>query len=376
VTARAPRPQAVPDLAAVVDRLAGGRFERIGEVHRDAVDYDAFLAGRTVARVRGTAVRDGVAVPWSLIEKQTQGRPTASEYLYANAAREFAAYRSGLLDDLAPGLRAPQLLAADEREDGRLTLWVEDVGPDTRKASSPEQVVVAARHLGRLAGRWVGRAPDLPWLFRGWMERHSQPHAIAEGLRVVRRARGDRQIAERLGGRLEQAEGVIRLQDEYGRVLRARRETLCHHDAVAANVFAHEGDGGPETILIDWESVGPGPVGADLASLLFGSARRGDLSATLLPGLMRRAVAAYADGVTEMGAQIRRHELRLAFHASISLRWTLVRDVIRVLDGTSVARRGSAPRETPDDALDELVALVGILLDSAAETRRLTSVFG
>jgi hypothetical protein len=360
-------------LPTAVGRLVAGSPTRIGEVDREPLDYDAFLAGRTLVRVRGTAVVAGRTVQWSLIEKATEGPAIASEYLYDNAVREFAAYRSGLLDDLAPGVLAPQLLAAAEEPEGRLVLWIEDLTGRARDPLSRDEVLRAARHLGRLAGRWIGRMPEHPWLFRGWIERHMQPQAIQEGLEVVRAARGRPEIESPLSGRLDEAIGLIESQNAVRSVLERLAPTLCHHEAVAANVFARERDGSPETVLIDWESIGHGPAGADLASLLFSSPRRGDFSARLLPELIPASLSAYEQGIAEMGASIDPDEVRLGLYASISLRWTLVRDVIGLLGDPRRARRGSAPHETSDEALAELVALVPILLDSAAEARRLMS---
>ena len=359
------------DVTRAVGRLLGDAVTDVVEVRRDPLDYDAFLAGRTLARLSGTAGVDGRTLTWSLIEKRTEGPALASAYQYDNGAREFAAYRSGLLTDLAPGLRAPALLGAKEEEDGALTLWIEDAGP--RAPLSEDDIVRASRHLGRFAGRWLGRVPAHPWLFRGWIDRHSQPHAIADGLAVVRAAQWGPDIEARIGGRLDEAARLIESQDEIGAVLEGLPQTLCHHDAVAANVFAGMRKGEPETVLIDWESVGPGSIGADLASLLFASPRRGDFSAGLLPALMPDALDAYEQGIAEMGASVAPADVRLGLHASLSLRWTLVRDIVLILEGGGVARRGSAPHETSDDALEELLALVPLLLDSAVETRRLRS---
>jgi hypothetical protein len=360
-----------PDLGAVVARLTGRRVNRIGEVLREPLQYDAFLAGRTLVRVRGTADADGRSTEWSFVEKSTDGPATASPYLYSNGQREVAAYRSGLLADLAPGLRAPQLLALDEGADGRLRLWLEDLAPMGRPPLTRDDVLRTARRLGRLAGRWIGRVPDDAWLFRGWIDRHGQPEAVAEGLAIVGGGRGDPSIDTAVGARVDEARRLISSQREYAAALARLTPTLCHHDAVAANVFPREDVGVRETVLIDWESVGPGPVGADLASLLFSSARRGDFSAGWLPELMPAALEAYRQGLADVGADVADEEVTLGVHASIALRWTLVRDVVRAMTQRSVVFRGSAPHETPDQALAELAALVPVLLDSAAAARRL-----
>lgn len=358
-------------LRSVVGRLVGAPVGEIGDVRREPLIYDAFLAGRTLVRLRGTVVVEGRVVRWSVIEKRTDGLGTASSYLVDNAVREAAAYRSGLLTDLASGLCAPQLLGIDEAADGRLVLWLEDLAPDGRAPLARDELLQVARHLGRLAGRWISRVPDHPWLFRGWIERHSQPHAAADGLKVVTDASEDREVSDRMAGRLAEAVRLIEGQDRVGSILERLPATLCHHDAVAANVFARRREGEPESVLIDWESVGPGPVGADLASLLFSSARRGDFPSAWLSDLFPAALGAYRHGLSDVSAAIDADEVALGVHASVALRWTLVRDVVRALREHTTVFRGSAPHETAEQALTELIALVSVLLDSAAEADRL-----
>lgn len=363
--------RAGPQLDAAVRRIVGADELRIERVERRALEYDAFLAGREIARVEGTARVGTRTVPWSFIEKRTEGPAVASAYLYDNARREIEAYRSGLLDDLAPDLEAPRLLAAAEESDDSLTLWIEDLEATARRLTSRDDILTAARHLGQLSGRWLGRVPAQDWLFDGWIERHSQPEAMRDAVALVNEAMGVPTVQARLGRGLDEVATLIADQGTFAAALRRLPVTLCHHDAVAANVFRRETADGAETLLIDWESVGPGPAGADLASLLFASPRRGDFPARLLETLIDEAAADYADGVREGGGSVDPRELRLGLHASIALRWALARDVIAILAGGGTARRGSAPRESADEALSDLLRLVPVLLDSAAEARSL-----
>ncbi|MDQ2689771.1 MAG: aminoglycoside phosphotransferase family protein [Chloroflexota bacterium] len=356
------------DLDTAVGAIVGTPVTRILELHREPLDYDAFLAGRSVVRVGGVAATADGRIPFSFIEKVTEGPATASAYLYDNGVREFSAYRSGLLDDLAPTILAPRLLGSERAADGRLTLWLEEVH---RSAPPAEVLTVAARHLGALAGRWLGGVPDHPWLFRGWIDRHRQPEAMRDGLAILTAARGDADVDRSLRGRLEEAIDLVRAQDTLQEVLVSLPQTLCHHDAVASNVFHRERGGRSETVLIDWESVGPGPIGADLASLLFSSARRGDIAGTAVAELLPGALDAYRVGLTDAGAQVDRPLVELGLHASIALRWTLARDIVRVLRGPGTIFRGSAPNESPAEAMEELLALASVLLDSAARTREL-----
>ncbi|THG29256.1 aminoglycoside phosphotransferase family protein [Naasia lichenicola] len=305
-------------------------------MQREPLDYDAFLAHRTVSRLR---TENG-----AVIEKVTAGRDLASPYLSDNAEREHAAYTSGLLADLGP-IRAPRLIEARRDPDGSVTLLLEEVAHEGGRPLGADALVAAAHDLGGMAARFLDDVPDLPWLFSGWIDRHSQPGAWAEGIEVLARTGSP---ALRLIG----AQGDVR------EILEGLPITLCHHDAVGANVLRSAG----RTVLIDWESVGPGPVGADLASLLEASARRGDASAHVVRRILPDTVEAYAAG---LGGRVSTLDVQTGLDAAICLRWKLARDVAVTVETGEPARRGSAPQESPETALDELRTATVILLEAA-----------
>jgi hypothetical protein len=140
--------------------------------------------------------------------------------------REPIAYRSGLLDGLAPAC-----LACVEREDGTVALWLEDVGTSTEEWS-PERLGEAAFRLGLaqapLCGRPADRAVALPRLAA------LVPAAATSADR--RRRRG----GPRAGG------------DEWTTLARldAAPQTLCHHDFHPGNVLGE--------LVIDWAYCGLG----------------------------------------------------------------------------------------------------------------------
>jgi len=344
---------------AVAD-LLGRPVAALVDVRREPLEYDAFLAHRSVARIRGTAVVDGGArVSWSLVEKRTEGPRLAVPYLVANGARELAAYRSGLLDGLPPGIRAPRAHGTRRDADGGVTLWLEEVRHAAPRPLDPSTLLDAAEALGLVAGRWLGRPPEDPWLFTGWIDRHAQPEAAASAARTLA-APGPRATAL-LGERIPAAARLLAGQDRVRAALEALPRTLCHHDATGANVFA-DGDG---IVLIDWESVGPGPVGADLASLLFSSVRRGDASVADVAAVLDAAVARYAEGIRAAGGSAPPDTVRRGLDAAIALRWRLAADLVAALDAGSAMRRGSLPDEPPERAQAELTALLDLLLAAA-----------
>lgn len=352
-------------LLGAVEKLVGHPVDALDHVQRTPLEYDAFLAHRDVERISGTATGRGTRQRWSLIEKRTAGPWLAVPYLTDNAVREFDAYTSGLLDDLAPGIRAPCVYDAVIGPDGAIVLRLEDVSHEGARPLDAETVLAASEDLGRLAGRWHGRVPDEPWLFRGWIDRHSQPEAMRDGLAVLHRRHPD--VVARLGSRLGSAERLVARQSRVRDVLEGLPQTLCHHDAVGANVFRSSGCGASiDTVLIDWESVGPGAVGADLASLLFSSVRRGDVGASVVIPLLDEAVDAYAQGASEQDRSLSRTTVRLGFDASVALRWKLVADVARGIERDEPARRGSVPEEPAETATAELIALCDVLSTCAA----------
>ncbi|RIJ44297.1 hypothetical protein DZG00_16025, partial [Clavibacter lycopersici] len=165
----------------------------------------------------------------------------------------------------------------------------------------------------------------------------------------------------RLGARIPAAARLLAGQDRVRAALETLPTTLCHHDATGANVF-RDATG---IVLIDWESVGPGPVGADLASLLCSSVRRGDASAADVAAVRDDAVDRYARGIRSAGSDVPTDVVRLGLDASTALRWKLAADLVAALDAGSAPRRGSLPDEPAESAAAELVALLDLVLEAA-----------
>ncbi len=152
-------------------------------------------------------------------------------------------------------------------------------------------------------------------------------------------------------------------------------QTLCHHDAARSNLIARlRDDGATDVVAIDWESIGPGPPGADIAALVSGSLRKGDLPATRAAELDEAVMSAYFDGLHGAGAHIDPRVVRLGYAMSLALRCWFVRDTLENLtDPNARPLFGRARDVPPADVREAFVLISRFLLDRADEARILAA---
>jgi thiamine kinase-like enzyme len=134
---------------------------------------------------------------------------------------------------------------------------------------------------------------------------------------------------------------------------------LLHHDLVRSNLFAVPGD---RTVAIDWEVIGPGPLGVDLAPLVGGSVRRGEASGDDLPALERAVLDAYISALAAVGIS-EAAAVDEAYRLALGLRWHVVLGTLTAfLDRQVTGIRGSRPTEPRDEGLRHMAILARHLL--------------
>ncbi len=343
------------------------------------IAYHAYLLERTLVRFIGTAAVDGEVVPWSMVLKRT--RPPQDGQSADNGwQREALAYRSGVLAHLPHGLTTPRVFDVVEDADGATWLWLEDVADCFGGAWPLAQYGCAACHLGRFNGAYLGvrPLPPFPWLAPRWADHQGEPAqipaALSEIADLVRDGRVQRAfplpIADRAARLVRDAPTFIALLDRLP-------QTLCHHDASQANLFARRRDDATiETVAIDWESIGHGAAGADIATLVFGTMRRGTVPAEWATDLDREVFAGYLAGLRDAGWQGKPIVVRLGYTAAVALRWSLLAWTLRALtDDAALVRVARVVQEPAERAVRRSVLMSLYLLGCADEARTLAQQY-
>ena len=353
------------DPVAVAEAATGSRVSAARLTSRVPIEYDPFLPGRTVERVAGVA--DGLGgsvVDWSAVVKRTSGvdlRP---------ARRELAAYREGIaVARPAGGLRAPALLGWAAGPNN-VELWLEDIADEYDGRWPVARFAVAAAHIGawdvQAAARGMPPAFDAE---DAWAERHGQPHRVSEALAQLAAYAGEpgaEEVAVALADPgFDRTHALIRSTQRRIDDLATYPQTPLHHDLVRSNLFALDAT---TTVAIDWENVGRGPLGVDLAPLVIGSVRRGEASADDLTGIEASVLEAYLRALR--GAIDRDAEVRTAYRLAVALRWHHILGAIGAWLGHDAGRlRGSRPDEPRGEALRQIIVLAGHILDAGDAVR-------
>jgi Phosphotransferase enzyme family len=282
--------------------------------------------------------------------------------------REAEAYRSGLLDGLGGGLRAPRCDLVADREDGSVALWLEDLGGDPASSWSVDRYHDAARHLGRAQGEYItGRPlPAEPWLSRRWMRSYLDQPLRRSTVPTDRNEWRRPLLADWFPDPPIAALCAMRADRErFLAVLDRMPATLCHFDFHPANLF----DGGHgTTAAIDWSFVGIGALGEDAGNLVPDAVLDFHLGPAQLGALYDAVAEGYAAGLRDAGWSGSDAAVRLAMSATMAAKYAWI--------GPAVVHAVSEGRELLNgrpiaEAVSWWAPTVDFLLDRAREAREL-----
>jgi hypothetical protein len=252
-------------------------------------------------RVRGNAGPAvlKVARPPSGVPDGTTAWPTSDVPSHWNYwRREALAYETGLVQDAygAAGIAGPSLLAARERADGGVELWLADIGGTSGFDWPAARLGRFAHELGAGQARWAGRVPATGWLSRGWLAGY-----LAQGpsTRVTIGATDwdHPAVAAWPAPVRHQLRALWVGQRRMLAAARSAERTLCHLDVWPANLIDDAG----RSVLLDWAFVGEGALGEDVANLILDSCADGLMDAALLPEIEAAVTDGYLAGLRDGG---------------------------------------------------------------------------
>ncbi len=275
-----------------------------------------------VIRFQGEARDAGETVSWSLILKQVKPSEKASDpggIWYWK--REALAYQSGMLRQLPGGnLTSPTCFEVQERPDGSVWMWLEDVTDDISSPWPLEQYGVIARHLGQFNGSYlVGEAfPSEPWVTRNWLRMY-----VENAAKAIAFIHGNlnHPLIQRMYPGIVLAQ-ILSLWDERDRILAVLDrlpQVFCHQDAFRRNLFTRGG----RTIAIDWGYMGIAPVGAELVALVAGSLGFWEIPADQVKELDRICFEGYLQGLRDAGWKGDPKLVRTGYAVTLLLRYPI-----------------------------------------------------
>lgn len=305
--------------------------------HRDSIGLNTWQirpldylnlspASRALYRVSGTGDDRGARVDWSLILKAFKAPAGSSDDpgqpFYWQ--REPLAYQSGLLPNLPAGLAAPASFGIIERPDRQIWLWLEDLGTPDETPWPLARYGLAARHLGFFGAASASdrRAAPAAWLSEGMIKAWIADSAT-QIERIQRPGVWEHPLL-RAAFPTQPSAQIVRLWNERDQLCAALERlpgTICHHDMWRKNLFArHTDDGHAQTVAIDWELVGLGALGEDVANLFGVSLLNFDVEAEQALELEQIIFQEYLAGLHEAGWDGDVQAVRAAFVTAAALR--------------------------------------------------------
>lgn len=357
-------------LEALARRAAGRADLRLSEWQIKAIS-GGLEQGSGIQRISGAGISRDTRLDWSMILKIIRPGPhnSAGPRMAHDWRREPQYYRSGILEDLPGGLKAPECYALFERPDG-IWLFLEDVHDQFRGSGFPhgwpfDYYPTAARCLGHFNGTYlVGRPlPTEDWIPRQWMRTYIEEAAGAVDLffqsqehPFVKRAfRGV--SLDFLRSAWEERHAMLDTLDQLPQV-------FSHQDSFKRNLFARKtSEDCDELVAVDWSYAGPAALGTDLGVLITASMGLGDVPFDHGQRLEEACLAGYLQGLEEVGYHADPDLIRYSYSTGMFWRYTYGAMIGEGIPGALDERSHPMIEQAFGRSMDQIAELVHENLD-------------
>ncbi|NQW20335.1 MAG: phosphotransferase [Chloroflexi bacterium] len=270
-------------------------------------------------KVSGKAHIRGEVRPWSSVLKIMDCTPIEKTASVGTPIREVAAYKSGLFNGTATGLRSAKIHHISEKQANIVWLWTEDLTAKPGQFGyswSSYQYFTIAETLGQFKGQMLRTVlPPESWMnYNAGITRWTSPammnlcktleqHSDSDYVRTVMPC----QIFDRV---LEFESEILLL----ARAIEHVPMTLAHGDFHIRNMFTQLGhDGVAQVVAIDLASVGIEPIGVDIGTLIGASLTWGDEEADAVMSIEREVFNSFVHGLRVQGCVIPEDTIRLGY---------------------------------------------------------------
>ncbi|WP_426451895.1 phosphotransferase [Paenibacillus sp. S-38] len=329
-----------------------------------------------VLRVEGWSEAADGPIPWSVVVKMIRSdrtRDDSAHYHYWR--REALVYGSGLLNSLPGGLSTPLCYGVEEKDDGSVWLWLEDI-PEDGMPWGEAEFAFAARQLGRFQGAYLTGTPlpDHWWLNRAWLRswvqqcRVHRPSTKPEAVIHAWRNHGIEQI-------LEKYEEFSQVIDRWVDRLEQLPRTLAHQDYYKNNLILlrSPSDQSPLGLTaLDWQFASLSGVGEDLGRFFGLSMTKGQIPASSFARYRELFIEWYLDGLRDAGWRGDERLPRMGFLASCAIR--SVWEVPKLLHQGSLQENRQGAEQRQEESIDRLVRVTAQQMDMAEELRGLSGL--
>jgi len=280
-------------------------------------------------RFRGLAQNKKEEIPWSVVLKCINNpAPRKQEPRgWSYWQREALAFKSGFLEQLPPGLRAPRFYGAIERDEG-VWLWLEYIQETTEQKWSLEDFQRTAKLLGYFHGAYLSGTPlmDQPWLSRPffrdiWADSEQSLWSNIMNPEKERNAWISPIVQQRFD--LQQKSRVLKLiaeKQHFFDVNDKLPQVLCHNDSHRRNFMWSKSrkTGEEELIGVDWAFVGKGSIGNDLGELVGSSMYFFEHEPSQAKALEEAVFEGYLTGLAEHKLDLDLRLVRLGYLISLA----------------------------------------------------------
>jgi hypothetical protein len=288
--------------------------------------------------------------------------------------REALVYQSGILNQLPAGIRAPECYAVEEKQNGDIWIWLEDINIENLQSDwSLHQMKKVSYLLGKFNGRYLSGTP-LPahsFLCRNWLKSwvnactaYAKPIQVQKAIwdcyrNVIGHTSPAADIWNEYCLNRTRVNNLLETLDRLPRV-------FAHQDVHWDNIFIEQVEERHSIIAMDWQFASISGVGEELGRMFGYALLKGKIPVEMVEEYKESLFKNYLQGIRDSGWNGNANLPRFGFCAAAGSRFIMAFDKLLTALETG---DGNSQKEK----LSHLLLVVQALIDLAEESWNIRS---